>query len=60
MWGKAKEVVNKTSTTSYGNGLLGHLDVFCTSLLLSLFMFLVNAVQSVEQNASREKSEVLE
>lgn len=56
--GKAKEVVNMS--TSYRNGSLGHLDVFRTSPLLSLCMFLVNVVQSVEQNASQEKSEVLE
>lgn len=58
MWGKAKEVVNMS--TSYGHGSLGHLDVFRTSPFLSLCIFLVNVVQSVEQNASQEKSDVLE
>lgn len=53
MWGKAKEVV--TRTTSYGNGSLGHLDVFRTSPLLSVSISLVNVVQSVGQNTSQEK-----
>lgn len=58
MWGKAKEVVNMYSLL--WKWFAGHLDVFLTSALLSLCIFLVNVVQSLEQNASQEKSEVLE